>query len=88
MEKKEYAINILAKQFGVKPFSKEELEYFRAVLFSSTHDKDNCTAALYNRYMEDYLNMNFKHDTRTAQQQEIDRCISYLESYGYEIKKK
>lgn len=91
MKQKEYEKKF-REMFGVAPFSDEEIEYFRAMLFAQSHRVDNCSASFYNKYMGDYNNYAIKRENDSVKEEVgqlfVDKAIKYLEEQGYKVEKR
>ena len=79
------------KQKNKSPFTNEELEYLRAMLFSVTLRPGCITSSFYQKYMGSYNNYTAMQRMREAEK-ELERkaeeeAIKLLEGKGYKITK-
>lgn len=77
------------KQKNKSPFTDEELEYLRAMLFSVTLRPGCITSSFYQKYMGSYNNYMAMRSQREAEA-ELDRqaeeeAIRLLEGKGYKV---
>ena len=79
------------KQKNRSPFTDEELEYLRAMLFATTLQPGCATPPFYQKYMGSYNNYMAMKSQREAEA-ELDRqaeeeAIRLLEGKGYKVTK-
>lgn len=85
MNKKD--IQAFREAFGCEPFTADEAMYLRAMLFSMTHERDNSTAALYNKYMGAYLNYFNRWEVEQTGRDAEQDAIELLRAKGYKVER-